>query len=224
MVIDIVFCGPADYLWRTAFTTGAVMGVSKRQAGENRRAIIDAATRLFRERGVDGVGLAELMKAAGFTQGGFYNHFKSKADLVDAVVATAVEDGAGQLAQALAQPLTGDEGVLDRQVNYYLSEAHRDDIDGGCPVAGLAADVARLDPGAQSHFAEGLDRTFDRLAALIAATQPGGPSRTRAIALYAEMVGALVMSRSVAGADRALADEILGQTRRHLLPTVTAKA
>lgn len=191
------------------------MGVSKQQAVENRRAIIDAATRLFRERGVDGVGLAELMKAAGFTQGGFYNHFKSKVDLVDAVVATAVEDGGQQLTDALARPLEGDEQLLERQVNYYLSEAHRDDIDCGCSVAGLAADVARLDETAQAHFAQGLNRTFDQLAALVGGAD--GPDRTRAIALYAEMVGALVLSRSIAGADRKLADEILGQTRRHLL-------
>ena len=200
------------------------MGVSKQQAAENRRTIIEAATRLFRERGIDGVGLAELMKAAGFTQGGFYTHFKSKADLVDSVIAAAAEGGTEQLTKALAQPLQGDEGVLDRQVKYYLSKAHRDDIDCGCPVAGLAADVARLDSGAQAHFAEGLDRTFDQLAMLVGGAKPDAGARSRAIALYAEMVGALVMSRSVAGADRALADEILGQTRQHLLSAMPAKA
>src|ERR1700677_3714722 len=68
----------------------SVMGVSKRQTAKNKQAIITAAERLFRERGVDGVGLNELMREAGFTQGGFYNHFESKDSLVAEVVATAM--------------------------------------------------------------------------------------------------------------------------------------
>ena len=194
------------------------MGVSRKQAVENRRAIIDAATLLFRERGVDGVGVAELMKAAGFTQGGFYNHFASKADLVTEVVAAALTDTGEELAQALDRPVVGGQQPLDRQIEYYLSQGHRDDVDHGCAVAGFASDVARLDPSAQTLFAQGLDWTFDKLASLIAVSEPGAPPpRTCAIALYAEMVGALVLSRSIAGADRALADEILAETRRHLL-------
>ena len=196
------------------------MGVSKLKAAENRQAILSTAERLFRERGVDGVGLAELMKEAGFTQGGFYNHFKSKADLVDAVIAAAVESGGAQMTTALTPQGEGDERVLERQVTFYLSKAHRDDIDCGCPVAGLAADVARLESGTQAHFAEGLDRTFDQLATTVGGAQPGAGYRGRAIALYAEMVGALVLSRAVVDADRALADEILAQTRKHLLSAV----
>ena len=73
------------------------MGVSKQQAIENKRAIVAAAEKLFRERGVAAVGLAELTKAAGFTQGGFYNHFKSKDALVAAVMEKAMEDGAALL-------------------------------------------------------------------------------------------------------------------------------
>ena len=68
------------------------MGVSREQAAENRRAIVAAATRLFRQRGVEAVGLSELMKHAGFTQGGFYNHFESKADLVAEVLASAIAE------------------------------------------------------------------------------------------------------------------------------------
>ncbi len=193
------------------------MGVSKQQAVENRRAIIDAASRLFRERGVDGVGLAELMKAAGFTQGGFYNHFASKADLVAAVIENAVAGGLDQLAAALAAPGSPERPSLDRQVDYYLSAAHRDDIKCGCAVAGLAAEVARLDPETQAHFASGLDRTFDQLAGLVAEGGGSAADRARAIALYAEMVGAIILSRAVAGADPELADEILKATRRDLL-------
>lgn len=77
------------------------MGVSKQQAIENKKAIVAAAEKLFRERGVAAVGLAELTKAAGFTQGGFYNHFKSKDALVDAVMDKAMEDGAALLVSGI---------------------------------------------------------------------------------------------------------------------------
>src|SRR5580698_11378817 len=80
-----------------------VMGVSKRQTARNRQSIIDAATRLFRQRGVDGVGLNELMKEAGFTQGGFYNHFASKEALVSEVIGRAVDAGTQQLGAAIAR-------------------------------------------------------------------------------------------------------------------------
>src|SRR5260370_17810597 len=74
------------------------LGVSREQAAENRRAIVAAATRLFRERGVEAVGLSELMKQAGFTQGGFYNHFESKADLVAEVLPSAISGGNAEVA------------------------------------------------------------------------------------------------------------------------------
>src|SRR5271154_3352279 len=80
---------------------GGCMGVSKQQAVENREAIIGAATRLFRERGVETVGLNELMAGAGFTRGGFYNHFECKDDLVAAVMMAAVEEGMARLDRAI---------------------------------------------------------------------------------------------------------------------------
>ena len=81
------------------------MGVSREQAAENRRAIVAAATRLFRERGVEAVGLSELMKHAGFTQGGFYNHFESKADLVAEVLASAIAEGNAEFAKMARAPV-----------------------------------------------------------------------------------------------------------------------
>src|SRR5258707_11958432 len=81
------------------------LGVSREQAAENRRAIVAAATRLFRERGVEAVGLNELTKHAGFTQGGFYNHFKSKADLVAEVLASAMAEGNAALARNARVPV-----------------------------------------------------------------------------------------------------------------------
>src|SRR5580693_5755673 len=132
------------------------MGVSREKAAENRRAIVAAATQLFRERGVDAVGLNELMKQAGFTQGGFYNHFESKAALVAEVLASAMVEGAADLAKN-ARPPDESTTALRRYISWYLSQAHRDNIDHGCPVAGFAGDAPRLGAGAQSHFAGGLD-------------------------------------------------------------------
>src|ERR1700679_2645793 len=96
------------------------LGVSREQAAENRRAIVAAATQLFRERGVDSVGLSELMKHAGFTQGGFYNHFESKAALVAEVLACAMADGSAQLARETKAPVDDTTTAFERYVDHYV--------------------------------------------------------------------------------------------------------
>ena len=150
------------------------MGVSREKAAENRRAIVAAATQLFRERGVDAVGLSELMKQAGFTQGGFYNHFESKAALVAEVLASAMVEGVAGLAKNTRAPVDESTTALRRYINWYLSQAHRDNIDHGCPVAGFAGDAPRLGAAAQSHFAGGLDDQMTILAGLNA--ESGSPA------------------------------------------------
>jgi TetR/AcrR family transcriptional repressor of nem operon len=195
------------------------LGVSKEQVVENRRAIVAAAAKLFRERGVDGVGVADLMKAAGFTQGGFYNHFKSKEALVAEVIAAEMANGTAEVVRAL--PKTG--ARLEQQINRYLSHEHRSDIEGGCPVAGFSGDTPRLSAEARSQFAVGLDDMITILAGLIAeAPSPHGAHdrrtlREQAISFYSQMVGALVLSRAVAGPAPALADEVMQSNRRNLL-------
>jgi len=196
------------------------LGVSREQAAENRRAIIAAAAELFRERGMDAVGLNELMKHAGFTQGGFYNHFESKSALVAEVVASAMAEGTTELAQAASAPVDESTTALRRYVDYYLSRAHRDNVDHGCPVAGFAGDAPRVGAEAQSHFARGLDDQITILAGLIAehgSIAAAGERRTlreRAISLHCEMLGALVLSRSVAQATPTFSNEILENVRR----------
>ena len=199
------------------------MGVSREQAAENRRAIVAAATRLFRERGVEAVGLSELMKHAGFTQGGFYNHFESKADLVAEVLASAIAEGNAEFAKMARAPVDESTTALRRYINWYLSQAHRDNIDHGCPVTGFAGDAPRLGAGAQSHFAGGLDDQITILAGLIAESGSlavAGERRTlreRAIGLHCQMLGALVLSRSVVQAAPALSNEILENVKRDVL-------
>lgn len=197
------------------------MGVSKQQAVENRNAIIAAAEKLFREHGIDGVGLSALMKAAGFTQGGFYNHFKSKEALAAEVVATAMDKANGDLKEAIAAPIEPDRNRLSRQVDFYLSGTHCSDIEQGCAVAGLTADVRRLGHEAQLHFASGLQTMIETLTGLVMEQRAEGrdtdEARQEAIAFYSEMVGALILSRAVAGANPQFGDEILDASRRMLL-------
>ena len=196
--------------------------MSREQAAENRRAIVAAATQLFRERGVEAVGLSELMKHAGFTQGGFYNHFESKADLVAEVLASAIAEGNAEFAKMARAPVDESTTALRRYIGWYLAQAHRDNIDHGCPVTGFAGDAPRLGAGAQSHFAGGLDDQITILAGLIAESgslAAAGERRTlreQAISLHCEMLGALVLSRSVAQAAPAFSNEILENVRRDL--------
>jgi TetR/AcrR family transcriptional repressor of nem operon len=206
------------------------LGVSRERAAENRRTIIAAATQLFRERGVEAVGLSELMKHAGFTQGGFYNHFESKAALVAEVLASAMVDGAAELARNARAPVDESTTALRRYIGWYLSQAHRDNIDHGCPVAGFAGDAPRLGAAAQSHFAGGLDDQITILAGLIAESgsfATSGERRTlreRAMSLHCEMVGALVLARSVAQAAPALSNEILENVQRDVLASLNDRS
>jgi len=205
------------------------MGVSKEKAIENRQAIVTTAARLFRERGVDAVGLVELMREAGFTHGGFYNHFKSKQALAQTVVAAALEQAETQLDSALRAPLPeGDEALL-RQLRYYLSPGHRDDVEHGCAVAGLATDVMRLGPEVQADFAQGLRYTFERFGELLsqlppmpAQAEPPTPTE-RGMAYYSQLVGALILSRSVKEADPALSEALLAGVQRDVLAALAAR-
>jgi TetR/AcrR family transcriptional regulator, transcriptional repressor for nem operon len=202
------------------------LGVSREQAAENRRAIVAAATQLFRERGVEAVGLNELMKHAGFTQGGFYNHFESKAALVAEVLASAMAEGTVEFAESARAPVDESTTALRRYIGHYLSQAHRDDIDHGCPVAGFAGDAPRLGAGAQSHYAGGLDDQITLVAGLIAESgslAAAGGRRTlheQAISLHCEMVGALILSRSVVQSAPAFSNEILENVTRDVLASL----
>src|ERR1700726_2465035 len=206
------------------------MGVSREKAAENRRAIVAAATQLFRERGVDAVGLNELMKHAGFTQGGFYNHFESKAALVAEVLASAMAEGTAELATNARAPVDESTTALRGYISHYLSQGHRDDIDHGCPVAGFVGDALRPRSGAQSHYAGGLDDQITILAGLIAesgsraVTGERRTLREQAISLHCEMVGALVLSRSVVQAAPALSNEILENVKRDVLASLDQRS
>ncbi len=186
------------------------MRVSREQMAENRERILDTAATLFRERGFDGVGVADVMKAVGLTHGGFYGHFSSKDDLAAQALGRAFVHSGQSAAEARAsEPQAPRRAIIDR----YLSPAHRDDPGRGCPVAALGSDTARQGEASRLAATEGVRAAIKGLCAIT----PGATAderRTSAIASYATLVGALVLARMVD--DAALSDEILAAARAEL--------
>ena len=180
------------------------MKVSRARKAANRQRILEAAARLFRERGIEGVGLDAVMQAAGLTHGALYSHFADKDDLVAQACAHALQGGddswrtAPTPAAALAR--------------LYLSEAHCANRGGGCALAALGADAGRLGSPVRGALAAGLEERVARLAASLR----GAPRarRRRALAAWSTLVGALVLARAVD--DPALSREILAAGRRAL--------
>jgi TetR/AcrR family transcriptional repressor of nem operon len=192
----------------------APMRLTKEQAAENRRLILAAAARLFRERGFDGVGVADIMAEAGFTHGGFYNHFPSKEALAAESCAAEIDRSAMANAASL-DPEAGHRTWVDL-ANDYVSRQHRDQPARGCTIAALAADAARQGSEVQAAFADGIERMVSLLANAM------GEPREHALRLTSELVGSIILSRSVKKSDPALAEQILEATRT-ALPLETTK-
>src|SRR6266404_1959609 len=140
------------------------MKVSREQAAQNRERILDAAARLFRERGLEGIGVADTMKAAGLTHGGFYGHFSSKEDLIAQACARAFSRSHERWSKMVGR--TPDD-PLSSIVRSYLSRGHRDDPGTGCTLAALGPDIARHDSGVRRAVAEGLRSAFNLLSGLV---------------------------------------------------------
>jgi TetR/AcrR family transcriptional repressor of nem operon len=183
--------------------------VSQAQAAQNRERIVGTAARLFRERGMAGVSVADVMAEAGLTHGGFYKHFASK----DALVAEAVTLAFAQQAAHLREAVPGDAPPSDSNgtgrrafVDAYLSTTHRDDPGNGCPTAGFGGDVARAGggDGTRAAYANGVEG-FARLL-----SSDDDPD----LVTLSTMVGALILSRATAGTD--LSDRLLAAAREAL--------
>lgn len=193
------------------------MRLTQAESERNRKQILEAAERLFRERGFDGVGLDGLMKGAGFTHGGFYNHFASKAELEAEASAAGTAQAKAALVESLSDPR---KDAWERFVRGYLSAQHRGDPAGGCTLGALAADAARKGPTVQACFAGAVEGMAGALSDYLARKPSRGKGararRERALQMLSELVGALVLARAVAVADPALSDEILAASRRGL--------
>ena len=179
------------------------MKVSRTQAAENRERILDVATKLFRERGIDGIGVADLMRAAGLTHGGFYGHFESKEDLVAQACARCVQ----RMRQNWTQIIDQSPGnPLNALADNYLTSKHRDNVGRGCAIAALGSEIARQGPPVRRAFTDELKPFFDYLSRIVGG-RSGRLRRQKALATYASLVGALIVSRAVDDSD--LSDEIL---------------
>lgn len=185
---------------------------SRAAVAEKREAVLDIAARLFRERGVEAVSVAEVMAAAGLTHGGFYGHFESKEAL--AAEACARSFGRGQAHwTSLAEAPAGDG--LDRLLRYYLAPEHRDRPGRGCAAPSFMAEAARDAPGgairgAYSAGVQGLAEALERLLPASVRRR----RRERALLTLAAMVGAVAIARATGG--DALSEEILEAVRGEL--------
>ena len=183
------------------------MKITRAQSQENRARVVAAASALFRERGYDGVSVADLMDAAGLTHGGFYKHFGSKADLM-------VEATAQGLAAKMAEYIGVDAAEF---IERYLSRDHRDDRGSGCAMSALCGDAARQPAAVQATLADGIARM---LAAMEHVAMAAGADRTearaQAVSLFSQLLGTLVLSRACPD-DSSLAGEILDLSRQQLL-------
>jgi TetR/AcrR family transcriptional regulator, transcriptional repressor for nem operon len=189
------------------------MRITKEKAAENRENVIAAAARLFRERGLEGVGIDAVATEAGLTHGAIYSHFKSKDELAAAAIAQALQQSMAEWL-ALTEGLAGAE-AFGKLLKVYVSRSHRDHPAAGCSIAAIGSDAPRAADDLRDVFRDGVAQLIDILI-LVSDGATAADRRRIAIARAAAMMGAVVMSRAAAS-DRGLSDEILKSVRTELL-------
>ncbi|TXI04481.1 MAG: TetR/AcrR family transcriptional regulator, partial [Rhizobium sp.] len=184
------------------------MGRSQLEKQKTHERIVTLAARRLREEGLEGIGVADLMKEAGLTVGGFYKHFASR----DELVAEAMESAIGSWRRQQQEKGIEPESVSLREyVDNYLSERHRDHCGEGCAYAALTADMARSSDAVRAVATEGLRGNFDALTARMPHPETAD-ARRKAVIASCLMTGALGLAR-VAN-DEALSMEILETARQ----------
>jgi TetR/AcrR family transcriptional regulator, transcriptional repressor for nem operon len=176
---------------RFVIYAGAMSRVSQAQARENRQRVVETATRLFRERGIAQVSVADVMAGAGLTHGGFYKQFTSK----DALAVEALAQGLAEVGRRLGKiGEPGDETARTAFLDHYLSPDHRDAPGDGCPIAGFARDLPGADDDLVATYAAGVEFYADKLGST---------------AEVSMAVGALILARATAGTE--ISDRILAE-------------
>ena len=181
------------------------MRVSREKAAENRERVVEVAGQQFRAHGFDGIGVADLMKAAGLTHGGFYGNFASKDDLAAEAMTRAFAETTARIRE---RSLASDDPFATA-VGIYLSPIHRDNVETGCAIAALSQDAARGSAQLRQDFADGVETYLKLIEEL------GGGPRAKAEVIYSTMLGALTLSRAVT--DPAQSDTILEHARASVL-------
>jgi TetR/AcrR family transcriptional repressor of nem operon len=186
------------------------MKVSKEKVAENRAALVRAAGILIRERGIDGVGVAEISKKAGLTHGALYAQFPSKEALTAEAFASAAQEGFEEItADRSDRPPT-----LTDFLDSYLSTEHRDNLATSCPMSASASEIARQDKVVCESFKEGFERIVAVIESRLGTPPVTAEKHQRALAVMAAIMGGVAASRAVAKVDSRLSNEILRAVRR----------
>ncbi len=185
------------------------MKVTKEQSEQNRQALLGAAAKLFKQHGIDGVGVADICKAAGLTHGALYKHFADKQDLAAQAFAHSFRKGFDWTTQAGS----GKTPTLATYLDQYLSRHVRDDHARGCPVVTSACDTGRQSEPVSQSYTAGFLELRDGLQAVL---DPQGKDPAKATLAVAALIGAMAISRGVVKTDPALANEVLKQVRQQI--------
>src|SRR6204780_691204 len=192
----------ADILWNR------LMRYSREHKLETHARIVKKASVRLREKGAHGIGVADLMKEAGLTHGGFYAHFDSREALVIEAFGHAMDRSTERWRKLAEQ--TPPEQRMAAIVDAYLTPLHRDDPGHGCAIPTLGAEIARESPKTRKAFAGKLEQMIEMLAAQVPEL-PRKAARKQAMAAIATMMGTLVLARIAGSGD--FSDEILGAGR-----------
>ena len=189
--------------------------VSRKQADLNREIIVEAATRLFRERGLHGISVVDVMAAAGLTHGGFYGQFESREALAQEASDRAFAQSTERWQERIAAHADDKDSARRALIEPYLSQASRDNPGDSCPVVAFAGDICHeaADSGLRQTFMEGLDQLLKSYGSLLDSGDVEA-DRQQALVDYSLMVGALTLARASRG--DAVSDEILDAARTFL--------
>lgn len=190
--------------------------VSRKEADQHREDVIEVASRLFREHGINGVSVPALMAEAGLTHGGFYGHFKSKEALATEACARAFDDKREEYDSITARHGNDNSAARVEFVKRYTGKNHRDSVGLGCPAAGMCGDVARDEQRSplRAAFAAGIAMMAEKLQLLLSPRKKA-LAREETLAQIAMLVGGLMLARSTKG--HAISEEILHAVRSTLL-------
>jgi TetR/AcrR family transcriptional repressor of nem operon len=188
------------------------MRVSKSQAEKNRKALVAAAGKLFRARGMDGVGVAEVAKEAGLTHGALYAHFSSK----EVLAAEALSAGLERSHEAMISSRREATPDFTSYLDYLLSPRMRDTVEMGCPMTASASEIGRQSTEVSTRFAVGLERMIATIQATLSDGHLDAEARRIAITVVAAEIGAIAIARAVAKSDPTLSDDILAAVRLEL--------
>lgn len=186
------------------------MGRSQLEKQKTHERIVTLAAKRLREEGLEGIGVADLMKEAGLTVGGFYKHFASRDELVAEAMESAIEWWRRQQQEKGIDPASIS---LQDYVDNYLSERHRDNCGEGCVYAALTADMARGSDAVRTVATDGLRRNFNAMTSRMAQPETE-EARRNAIIVSSLMTGALGFARL--SNDEALSNEILETVKQFI--------